>query len=199
MALTGILAVMTPPLVFHGVKTMVVLPRALAADQVARDALHQLVEGGFSTLSGQTTIRGLRLAARRSGTEPALWLGEDDRIGFRTADGQDVLIRWDSTLNNEVMRRDFFSPVCPAPNNPGEVLPYHAQGSVRILRIAPATPIFRYYNQSGTLLAAPGCSLSGITTVRRVDINLVAQTGSGVFDEGHAREPITTSVAIRAP
>lgn len=203
MTLVGILAILTPPLVFYGVKSMVFLPRALAVNQAAGEALHQLVEGGFSTLSGQTIpIRGLRLAVRRSATEPALWLAENDRVGFRTADGQNVLIRWDSTSGSEVVRRELLSPVCPAPNNPGEIIPYHAQTTVRILRStqgALSIPIFRYYNQSGTLLAAPGCSLSGITTVRRVDIALMAQTGSGVVDEGQARELITTSVAIRVP
>ena len=202
MVVSGILFVTTPPLVFHGVKTLVFLPRALAVNQTASEALHQIVEGGFSILAGQTTIRGLRFAVRRSTAEPALWLAEDNRIGFRNSDGQDVLIRWDSsTPNQEVIRRDLISPVCLPPNNPGEILPYYAQGiggqgTVRILQIPSATPIFRYYNQSGALVA-PTCPPS--STIRRVDIAFIAQTGSGVFDEGQAKEQVASSVAIRVP
>ena len=72
MVVSGILFVATPPLMFQGVQTMVFLPRALAVNEAGTEAMHQIVEGGFSTLAGQTTVRGLRFAVRRSSTEAAL-------------------------------------------------------------------------------------------------------------------------------
>ena len=202
MVVTGIIALITPALLFHGVKTMVFLPKAVTVNHTAAEVMHQVIEGGYSTLAGQTIVRGLRFAVRRSATEPAIWLAADDCLGVRTSDGQSVVMLWDPVANQEVVRRRLSAPACPTtclPNGTEEVIPYHAQGSVRILRIAPATPVFRYYNQSGTLLVAPGCSLSGITTIRRVEIAFVAQTGNGNFDEGNAREQITSSAAIRIP
>jgi len=202
MVITGIVALIAPALLFHGVKTMVFLPRAVAVNQVAADIQHHIVEGGFSTLAGQSVLRGLRFAVRRSVTEPALWLAEDDRIGFRASDGQSVVIRWDaSVVNQEVIWRSLTTPACPPTMGTEEVLPYDAQAEwdVRVLRIAPATPVFRYYNQSGTQMAAPGCSLGGITTIRQMEIAFIAQTGNGVFDDGHARQAVTSSVAIRVP
>src|SRR3989338_10857052 len=70
-----------PVLIFYGVKTLVFLPKALAANEAATEVLHQLIEGGFSTLSGRTSpIRGLRFAiltvpTGQSASSPALWLG----------------------------------------------------------------------------------------------------------------------------
>src|SRR3990167_6976393 len=40
-----------PVLIFYGVKTLVFLPKALAANDAATEVLHQMIEGGFSTLT----------------------------------------------------------------------------------------------------------------------------------------------------
>jgi len=55
--------------------------------------------------------------------------------------------------------------------------------SVQIL--TPSGPLFQYYSPGGI--------------VRRVDVAFVAQTGSGLFEEGNAREDIRSSVTIRVP
>ena len=204
MMVSGIIFVMVPPLVMYGVKTLVFLPRALLVDQVTGEVLDQVVEGNWSILSGQTRIRGLRFSVRRSAIEPAIWLAEDSRVGFRNANGQNVLIRWDSSVvNQEAIKRSITNPACPPVIGPEELLPYQAQDAqrvVRVLRITPATPIFRYYNQSGVQVATPLCSTgNGITTIRRVDVAFIVQTGSGIFDEGQAQEQVMTSVAIRVP
>ena len=201
MVVSGIMALTAPSLLFHGVKTMVFLPKALLVNHAATEIMHQIIEGGFSTLAGQTTVRGVRFAVRRSATEPALWLATDDCVGFRASSGQDVVIWWDQTANQEAIRRVVVTAGCPftCSTAGGEFLPYDAQGRVRVVRIAPATPIFRYYNQSDTLLSAPGCSVSGIITIRRAELAFVAQTGNGNFDEGQAKEQVTSSVAIRVP
>ena len=205
MVVTGIIALITPVLLFHGVKAIVFLPRAVTVNHAATEVMHQVIEGGYSILVGQTTIRGLRFAVKRSATEPALWLIEDDRVGFRTSDGQSVVIRWDSTtVNQEVIKRSLTAVACPPILGTEEVLPYYAQDPqstlrVRIVRITPTTPVFQYYNQGGTPVGTPACSLSGITTVRRVDVSFIAQTGGGNFDQGDTQETVTSSVAIRVP
>jgi len=195
MVVSGILFVATPILVFHGVKTLVFLPKALAVNQVATEVLHQVVEGGVSHLSGQT-VRGLRFTVRRSATEPALWLAEASRIGFRTSDGQTVLVRLDSSVvNQEAVKRSLPAPSCTPTIGAEEVLPYHAQGTVRIL---PTIRLFRYYNQSGVEVNDPP-TCPPPTTIRRVDIAFSAQTGNGNFDQGEAGEDIASAVAIRVP
>ena len=188
----GILSVTMPIIVFHGVKTLVYLPKALAVNEAAMEALHQVVEGGFSTLPGQATIEGLRFAVRRSATDPALWLAETSRVGFLSSDGQYVLLRLDA----EAIKRSVVAvPACSPTPGTEEVLPYQASGTVRIL---PTGSLFRYYNQGGTEVQLPPLC-PPTSTIRRVDIAFAAQTGSGSFDEGHAKEDITTSVAIRIP
>lgn len=192
IVVSAIVFATAPILMFHGVKTLVFLPKALATNGVATEVMHQIVEGGFSTLAAQTTIPGLRFAVRRSATEPALWLAETSRVGFLTSDGQRVLIRLDA----DSMKRSFpASGACP-PAAPGseEVLPYQAEGVVRILATGA---LFQYYNQSGAGVPAPGCASAA--AVRRVDIAFTAQTASGSFDEGQARQEMTSSVAIRVP
>ena len=198
MAVSGIIFVTTPPLLFHGVKTMVFLPNALAVNQVATDVIHQIAEGGFSdqTLTGQTTIRGLRFAVQRSTTEAAVWLVEANRIGFRTSDGQYVIIRWDSTAS-VVKRGVVASASCPATNpSTEEIIPYQAQTSG--VQILPTGFFFVYYDTSGSLVTPVGTGCPP-TAIRRVDIAFTAQTGNGVFDQGNAQEPITSSVTIRVP
>ncbi|MDP3704239.1 MAG: hypothetical protein Q8R78_07620 [Candidatus Omnitrophota bacterium] len=196
IVVSGIVFATVPVLIFHGVKTLVFLPKALAVNEAATEVLHQVVEGGFSILAGQTTVRGLRFAVRRSSTEPALWLAEASRIGFRTSDGQTVLVRLDSSvLNQEAVKRSLPAPSCTPTLGTEEVIPYHAQGSVRIL---PIVRLFRYYVQSGLEVNNPS-SCPPPATIRRVDIAFTAQTGSGNFDQGDAREDIISSVAIRVP
>ncbi len=199
----AILFAVTPLLVWHGVKVMVFLPRHLAVNQAAQEAMQQIVEGGWSTLAGRTTpIRGLRFAVRTlptggSGVQPALWLAETNRIGFLTADGDYVLLR----LQSEAIKRSLppTTQSCSTINTwlasvpPEEILPYQA-ASVRIL--APAA-VFRYYNQSGTEIVTPGCPPN--VAIRRIDIAFTAQTGNGVFDEGQAQQAMTSSAAIRIP
>ena len=187
LVVSGILFVATPPLMFQGVQTMVFLPKALAVNEAAMEAMHQMVEGGFSTLTGQTApVRGLRFAVRRSSTEPALWRTQATNVGFLTSDNQCVFIQ----LVGGVIRRSVFAPPCSAcstlPCSTEEDLPYQAPGNVQI---SASPSLFQYYNQAG-----------GTTPpYRRVDITLTARTGSGLFDEGQASENLTTSVAIRIP
>ena len=191
MVVTGIVSLMAPSLLFHGVKTMVFLPKALAANQVAMEVTQQIMEGGFSTLAGQTTVRGLRFAGRRSASEPAIWLAETNRIGFLTSDGQRVVVWLEGGVVKRRLRPDATCPP-PAPL-PSEVedIPYDTSG------ITLTGPLFAYYNQSGSSVSAPGCASAA--AIRRVDLEFVAQTGSGVFDEGQARQSMKTSVAIRVP
>jgi len=201
MAVSGLLAMTIPPLVFHGAKAMAFLPKAMAVNHAATEIMYQMTEGSFSTLAGQPMVQGLRFALRRSSSAPALWLAADDCVGFRASGGQDVLIWWDSST--ETMRRRV-SPAacpmaCPAPSAGSEALPYEALGSVRVLQIPAATSVFRYYNQSGVAVGAPGCSLGGITSIRRIDVGFVAQSGSGQFDSAQAQQTMTSSVAIRVP
>lgn len=199
MAVIGVLSLVAPPLVWRGTQTMVVLPRELAVNHVTAEVTHQLIEGGFSALPGRTTpIRGLRFAIRTvptggSAVQPPLWLAETNRIGFLTADGDYVLIRLDA----ETIKRSLppTSTTCASvPALTEERIPDQTPGAVRILT---TTALFRYYNQAGAEIGVPGCPPN--STIRRVDIAFVAQTGNGMFDNGNAREQVTSSVAIRMP
>src|SRR3989338_4198546 len=91
IVVTSIVFLVTPILLFHGVKTLVFLPKALAVNDTATEVLHQIVEGGFSTLPGQTSVPGVRFA-RRIGTEPAIWDSQVTQLGYRTSPTQCVVI-----------------------------------------------------------------------------------------------------------
>lgn len=204
IVVTALLLLIGSRLVFQGTQTFVFVPNALAVNAAGSEALQQIIEGGFSTLSGVPIIRGLRFggAPIPVGTQvaqPTLWLAENNRIGFRTAGGQDVLLWWDQTPNQEVIWRRLATAACPPAAGPEEVLSAQTQGTVRMLQVPPAIPIFQYYNQSGALVSPPGCSLAGITTIRRIDIRFMAQTRTGNFDQAQAQQTMTSAVAIRVP
>ncbi len=203
IVVSAIVLLAVPALLSRGVQTMVYLPRATATNEVALELLHQLVEGGFSTLQ-PTPLRGLRFSARTlpqadTAASPAIWLAETSCLGYRTAENQLIFVRLDGT----VVRRGLpASSACPPPprcaatlSPTEEILPYHAQQQTRPVDVvAPA--LFRYYDANGTAVAT-GCPASG--SIRRVDIEFTAQTGSGSFDQGDAQESIRTLVAIRVP
>jgi hypothetical protein len=188
----GLVFLITPALALHGVRGLVLLPRMAAANHAAAQILDQALEGGFSTLPGQAApVRGLRFAARGSATEPSIWLAEASRVGFRTADGQSVLLRFDGSA----VRRGLPAPACSPAPPAEEVLPYDAPG---VVQIATTGSFFRYYNQSGTEVT-PGCTVGGTSAVRRVDIAFTARTGTGQWEDGHVSEPVAASVAVRVP
>ncbi|MBI2093287.1 MAG: prepilin-type N-terminal cleavage/methylation domain-containing protein [Candidatus Omnitrophica bacterium] len=190
LTIGGIMALTAPTLFFRGVTAMVFLPRAAVTNHVTQELLTQLLEGGWSTLAGQTTIQGLRFAVRKSNTEPAIWLAEPNRIGFQTAQGESVLLR----LDGETIKRSVANPSCTPVLATEEILPYHsASDNVRILTTGL---LFRYYNQAGVEIF-PVCPPSPI--IRRIDMAFIAQTGSGNPDEGHTNEPMASSIAIRIP
>ena len=201
ISISGVLAMTVPPLVFQGAQTLVFLPRAQLSNQTALELLHAMTEGNFSTLTNQT-LRGLRFAARQAtpSAQPAVWLAEDFRIGYllpndlwSPTDNQYVVLWRDGNL----IRRSLFpGNACPPSTTTGELLPADSAASIHILPRS-GQPIFRYYDQNGTLLVPPGCTNTG--TIRRVEIAFVAQTGNGSFDQGDARVEVTTSVAIRFP
>ncbi len=194
MVVGAILFATTPQLVLQGVKTMVFLPRALAVNQAAAEIEHQIIEGGFSTLAGQPIIRGLRFAVKM-GTQSALWLVEANRIGFLNADGQYVVVWFDGTRMNRGL---VASPACPLTANPaGEFLPYDVVTSG--VQITTTGSVFLYYDNSETQIFPTGNGCPPATTIRRVNVAFTAQTGNGVFDQGNAQEPVTSSVAIRVP
>ncbi len=194
MVVSGILFIATPPLVLYGVKTLVFLPNALAVNQATQEIMHQVIEGGFTTLAGQSTIRGLRCAVRRSAGEPALWFAQGTSLGFLNSDGQRVVIRLDNGIIKRRLRPDATCPP-PAPlPNEEEFIPYYAQG------ITVTGFSFQYYNQGGVVVPVPApCDAPTLASIRRVDVTLTAQTGNGVFDQGNAQEQATSSVAIRIP
>ena len=206
----GILCVTTPPLVSHGVKALVYLPKALAVNHVAGEVLGQIVEGGHYRLTGLTDqlivngvtyfygqaapVRGTRIAVSRAGSsQPAVWLAEATRIGFRTADDNCVYIRLDAGRIKRCVTNAAPPPAnscdpaipCDSTNGTEETVPYDVAEAITIIPVPPA--LFRYYNDP----------VSG--RVRRVDIEFIAQTGNGDFDQGDALERITSSVAIRIP
>ena len=200
ITVSGILLAITPTLLSHSVQILVFLPRAAAANQLAMEAMHQVIEGGFSTLPGATTLLGLRFAVRtfptgRSAIAPAIWLAEDGRIGVLSADGRYLLIRFDDINGRLARSLPPTTSTCSA--LPGalteELIPSETIGDARLTTTGP---LFRYYNAGGNLVP-PSCPPS--SSIRRVEIAFVAQTGNGVFEEGHAREEMTSAVMIRIP
>jgi hypothetical protein len=201
MSVAGIIAAAIPSLVWHGLRTLVFLPKAQVTNQVATDTLHAILEGNFSSVTGQL-IRGLRYAARaQSPPEPAIWLAESNRIGFLvpndpwdSADNQYVVIRLDGgQVKRCVVATNACSP--PACLEEEEVIPYYAAASP--VQVVASSPIFRYYTQGEAVVSPPGCGSA--STIRRVEVAFAAQTGQGNFDEGDARVDVMSSAAIRFP
>lgn len=180
-------------------RLIVYFPKAVAAHRVAADVLHHIVEGGPSTLGvgssygPQIELRGLRHATRLLATEGAVWLAQPGEIGFRTSAGQCIVIR----LSGGVIKRSAVlapstSPCRTTPRSAEEDIP--ADGAGDVTMTIPTGRLFRYYNQSGAVVP-DGTPYPG--TVRRVEITFVAQTGTGVFEDGEARIEKASSVTLR--
>ena len=203
MAIIGVLAVVSAPMITHGVKTLVFLPKALLVNHTATEVMHQMIEGGPSSAGTQVQpIRGLRDAARY-GTEPAIWCASPGLMLFRTSDHRCVMLSLSAQA--QLTRAIWSGPAmqpwthsCGSPTGIAstETIPPEPPGSVQI---SAPTALFRYYNQTGAPLALSGCGALLAANVRRVEIEFVAQTGNGNFDQGEAREQVLSSVAIRVP
>lgn len=197
MSLAGIVAAMTPMLIFHGVRSLAVLPQAQLAAQAAMDILQAAVEGSDSAVSGQR-VPGLRSAAGQDlPASPAVWLAEEARLGFLApndpllaTDDQYVVLRLDNGL---IKRAVYPARTCPPPAASEETIPYHAAGAVRVVP-TPGRPLFRYYDKTGAPLGPPGCT-SG-SAIRRVEIAFTAQVGG---DDPEASLNVVTAAAIRFP
>ncbi len=203
MAIIGVLAVVSAPMMTHGVKTLVFLPKALLVNHTATEVMHQIIEGGPSSAGTQVQpIRGLRHATRY-GTDPAIWCATPGLILFRTSDHRCVMLSLSAQaqLSRAVWSGPAIQPwthSCGSPTGivSTETIPPEPPGSVQI---SDPSTLFRYYNQAGSPLALWGCGAAIAASVRRVDVEIVAQTGSGNFDQGDAREQVLSAVAIRVP
>lgn len=201
LGLSGILAMTIPPLVLQGTQVFVFLPKSQWVNQAGLEILHACIEGSHSSLTSQT-LYGLRFAANQSSPpEPAIWLAEAERIGFllphdlsTPVDNQYVVIHRSGEL---ILRGVYPSNTCPPPATTEEVIPYEAQGTVRVLDL-PSGSLFRYYDQGGTELLPPGC-LAASSGIRRVNIAFAVQTGSGDFEQSEGQIELSSSVAVRFP
>lgn len=201
LLLIGVLTVGSIDLIRHFLRTIVYLPRAVAANQVSAEVLRQLIEGGPSGLGvggvygPATEVRGLRYAVRGAAGEGAVWLAMADQVGFRTSDHHCVAMRViGGTFKRSAAIASPATPCRTVPLSGEEDIPPDALGGVTLS--APTGRFFRYYNQGGN--EVPDGSPPG-GTVRRVDITFVAQTGNGSFQDGEARANRASAVTIRVP
>ncbi len=205
LVLSGLLLTASPALLRYGVETFVWLPKAVAVDRVAAEAVQQLSEGGaaLAAVLGSGSpygegpeVRGLRHASRTGAAAQAIWLAEAERVGVRTPEGQCVVF-WRDAGREVILAGLVPSATCGAACNPAPpeqvTLPYDVEEGT--VRIRTTGRLFEYYNQDGAVVP-DGCPPGAI---RRVEIRFTVQTGSGLSSEGETQTPVASAIAIRVP
>jgi len=167
IAIIGILAGSGAWLMFHTIKNSVFIPNQLNMDKLASDALSIMIDG-------DSQAKGLRFSRVITGMLP-------NQVDFTIKNdlGNDVAISYRLTAG--VLSRRIGALGTYAP------LPYYS--GIAILS-GKSNTLFTYYN------ATEGMPLTA-ADVRRIQINLIAKTGSGLYNDWQGSSERATSVAVK--
>ena len=171
IVIIGILAGSGAWLMFHTIKNSVFIPNQLNMDKLASDALNIMIEG-------DSQARGLRFSQAISiATATDLTFINQDSITIRYRIVSNKLYR---TIVSEAVIPGYASsfPIDITLNGNGT-----AYG---------AGTLFTYYNATNTLMTLPVT----VASVRHIQINLIAKSGSGLYNDWQGSSTQATSIAV---
>ncbi|MDD5097400.1 MAG: prepilin-type N-terminal cleavage/methylation domain-containing protein [Candidatus Omnitrophica bacterium] len=171
IAIIGILSGSGAWLMFHTVKNSVFIPNQLNMDKLASDALSIMIDG-------DSQARGLRFSK-------AISIATATDLTFVNQDS--VTIRY-RIVSNKLYRTVGAEAVIPgyASNFPADIT-LNGNGTAY-----GAGTLFTYYDAANTLMTLPVT----VTNVRRIQINLIAKTGTGLYNDWQGSSAQATSVAV---
>ena len=184
-----IIASLTAGIIASLMQLFVYLPREMKARTVAHEAIEFMTEGEIGK-------RGMRFAVQVLDASPIQitytfgYPGNEDKRNMR--------FRWDSTTNKIYRSYTAFGDAILGPEPPyslEEIIPYYAGPdiSIRSRQAAPNT-IFTYFKQDGSAWAE---GVDALSEIRRVEINIVVSTGTGLFTNWESSFETTSSVEVK--
>lgn len=162
----GILTALGASLLVFGLENSVFTPNSLNMDMLAQEAIGKIVDG-------DNLAKGLRFSRQ-------ITASADNSVGFVDQDGKNVVITLD-TLNNRLSR------TINSLNDP-TFLYYAANSRVNIVTGRKGR-LFTYYDSSEN-------TTTTAANVRRVEVNLVARTSSGIFQNWQGSVEQSSSVRV---
>lgn len=184
-----IIAGLTAGIIASLMQLFVYLPREMRARTVAHEVIEFMTEGEIGK-------RGVRFAAEVADASPVQLTYAFGYPG--NADKRNVRFRWDPT--QDMIYRSytaFGDPILgpEPPYGPEEVIPYYAGPGISI-RPRPIAPnaIFTYFKEDGSAWVEGTDSLN---TIKRVEINILVSTGTGLFTNWESSFETTSSVEVK--
>lgn len=189
MSVVAIIAAATAGIVVYLMQLFIYLPRQMRA----RDAAHEVIE---AMIEGEASKRGMRYAMRvqdASSTQFTCTFGYP-----ANTDKRNMRFRF---YGNKIYRSytAFGDPVNgpQPPYGQEEIIPYYAAGDISISgETSNPNVIFTYFTASGSQLADP-VPPAQLNTIRRVEIGIVVNTGTGLFQNWDGSFATTSGVDIK--
>jgi prepilin-type N-terminal cleavage/methylation domain-containing protein len=156
-------------LMVYLVQNSVFIPNKLNMDMAASEALNIMIEG-------DDAAKGLRFSKSITGIQ-------SNQLRFNNQDAQDIVLRLDTAA------KKLYRSIAGSPE---ALVPYYATTGVNIA--AKDNKLFTYYDQSDNEIDA---GTGNSADVRRVEINLLAETGSGSYNDWQGRSILSSSITVR--
>ena len=170
IAIVGILAGAGVWFLGNVVRDSVFIPNQLNMDKLASDTLDIMIDGDIQA-------RGLRFAKAISGTVTAL------QVTFINQDNLTIIYRWDNVANK------LYRKIGAATE---AVMPNYLPNSTAIVMTGIGGTLFTCYDVNDVSMALPATG----TNVRRIKINLIAKTDTGLYNDWQGSSEQTTSIAV---
>ena len=199
LVLIAILAGASVGLLRSFLNAMPYLPNQTRVLQAASEILETVAEGSVTTITGapSPTLKGLRFAKRIS-SAASMVMADKTELRYTAQGSCDastrsclVRLRLDGAAN--ILYRSYGVGASFSAEEP---IPYYATEGLQAIGNGPLGALFRYFDASGTELTAP-VSAANLGNIRRVEILVLVQTGSGDFNQGDGSISATSSVAVR--
>ena len=169
ISIISIISVSGAYLMVYFVQNSVVIPNKLNMDMIISEALDIMIEGN-------SLAKGLRFSK-------SIIEMEDNRVVFDNQEGERIVYRLD-TIGKKLYR---------SINGSSETfIPYYVKSGINI--IARNGSLFTYRNQGDNEIDTGGGNPADI---RRIEIGLIAKTGTGSYADWEARSEQISSIAIK--
>lgn len=192
VSIVAILTAATAGIIISLMQLFIYSPREMRVKTIAHEAIETMAEG-------ETAKRGMRYATQIQDASPTQFTYTFGYPG--NADKRNMRFRWDSTQKKIYLSYTAFGDPINSPQPPygtEELIPYYARGDISITE-DPANPntIFKYYKADGTQITGNPVPSAQLQDIRRVEMAIVARTGSGSFGAWQSSFRMTSNVEIK--
>lgn len=167
IAIIAVLAASSSWIMAYTVKNSVFIPNQLNMDKLANDALNFMI-------NGDNTFRGLRFARVVTAITA-------NQVNFTDQNGTAIYYRWDTGTNKLYRKIGAAAEI---------QIPSYASNMTGVTISGKSGTMFTYYDSANVVTAVAA-------NVRRIRIILIAQSGSGLYNDWQGQSEQATSVALK--